>query len=168
MKTTILVALALVALTSCVSADKITINIKLSAGSRPLEVEENMIAGELKRQIEEEAGIKVESLYLGNQALEYDLDIAHYGVTAGSTLIVNPEKRQEGSYFGVDPNDAKAVEQRQKELSHEKFKELFGDEVSIEDMHFHHEPNDGEQKGFSLKEGLKKLFDFFRPTPRNE
>lgn len=90
-----------------------------------------------------------------------------------SATSYSNDQTQQGSYFGVDPNDLEAVRKVQQELSHEKFKELFGDDVNIEDFNLvaHSDDSsdgDASEKRLSLVERLTKLFDLFKPATKED
>lgn len=75
------------------------------------------------------------------------------------------------TYFGVDASDQEAVRQRQKELSHEKWTDLYGHEVSADDMDFG--PDFGGPKIMShtvdavrkFNNALKTLLGLLTPRP---
>lgn len=65
-----------------------------------------------------------------------------------------------GSYFGVDPNDSEAVREKQKELSHENFKRIFGDEVDANELDFSDlNEADSNQVQQHLRNTLKWVFE---------
>lgn len=60
------------------------------------------------------------------------------------------------TYMGVDANDKEAVKRRQEELNHEKWVELFGNDVKVEDFDFSN--FDASTTG-KLGEAVKNLFN---------
>lgn len=74
------------------------------------------------------------------------------------------------TYFGVDAKNPEAVAQRQRELNHEKWTDLFGHEADIGDMDF---TPDVESSKFvegvkKVKDALKSLLSLFTKKPAPE
>lgn len=90
-----------------------------------------------------------------------------------SSTSAPDQPKSKGGYFGVDPDDLEAVRRVQQELSHEKFRELFGDDVNIEDFDLSDHPDDSadgaaSEKRVSIIERLTKLFELFKPANGKE
>lgn len=103
----------------------------LQSESKPLDVNSNTLSS---YKIGHDAEIKLTSV---------DLD--------EGTAQANKKK-----YFGVDAEDQEAVRQRQRELSEEKFKELFGDEVNSDDIIFH--ADHGSMDDQKVHDGIRGAF----------
>jgi hypothetical protein len=82
--------------------------------------------------------------------------------TQDSKSVEQAPTSTKGSYFGVDPNDKEAVKRVQAELGEEKFKQLFGDDVNLDDLKFHNDDGEEAKGHFSLKKGLEKLFEMLK------
>lgn len=61
------------------------------------------------------------------------------------------------TYFGVDADDHEAVKQRQKELGHEQFRKMFGNDFDPDHINWHESSN---EQGGKLHEKIHKAFEW--------
>lgn len=78
-----------------------------------------------------------------------------------TTPTTTSTTEKSATYFGVDANDKEAVREKQREMSHENFKKIFGDEVDPDDLDFS-DLGQEESKGKvheRLRDALKWVFN---------
>lgn len=177
MKLSVCLACALVASLASVEASEtlmdqpIVVTIQqgpgLGQGSFKLTVEPSDTVGALKRMISlhQDGKLAVEEQQLvlsgsdkvlaDDQATLSSLNIEHEAIMTLNKVVV--EVSTKATYFGVEADDHEAVHQRLREINDDKFRELFGDDVNPDHIHFHHD-NDVHQEAGKIKHGLKNAF----------
>lgn len=130
-----------------------------------------MTIGDLKGILSQKLGEKADdiTLTLAGVELEDDRKLDHYDITAASVIDYIYKFKEPSTipstYFGLDANDEEAVRQKQRELSEEKFKELFGEDVHLEldrqeREHEHKHKEDGRNP--SIKDAFKWIYGLFK------
>lgn len=144
-----------------------TLSAEINLPKTGISLTADMTVGELKLALASKFGILSDDivLTLDGKTLDEESKLVDNNIFAESNLdykykeVPSSTRKPSRIYFGVDADDEEAVRRKQRELSEEKFKELFGEEALFDMDHPFPEEKEEEHgphhPGGVVKDALK-------------